>query len=237
MSFFTFHKSDRRAILVMATLATVMVGIMQFVDMPELHFDERKPSKSSNSQKSRQHKDSTYHTANRTYDNSKRHISVGAVISESEADSLRRLYGEARDTGVRVSHKFQTLTLVDVNTADSTLLCRIPGIGAKTASRIIKLRERLGGFYNVNQLMGVYKFNPELLNWFKVSDSSAIRALNINTATFREINAHPYISYEQTRALMNHRQMYGPFGDMSALQSSGIFSPDELERLKPYLRL
>lgn len=234
MSFFTFHKSDRRAILVLATIATIMVGVMQFVDMPELHFDERKPSQSPNSHKPRQYNDSTYHASNRSFNN-KRHIDVGTVISESEADSLRRLYGEARDTGARVSHKFQTLTLVDVNTADSTLLCRIPGIGAKTASRIIKLRERLGGFYDVNQLMGVYNFNPELLNWFRIGDTSAIRTLNINTATFREINAHPYISYEQTRTLLNHRQMYGPFGDMSALQSSGIFKPEELERLKPYI--
>lgn len=234
MSFFTFHKSDRRATLVLATLATIAAGALLFVDMPELHFDEQKHIESTEAKRSAQYQGASSSLVNHTYKD-RRRVNVGKVISDTEADSLRRLYGEARDTGTRMSHKFQTLTLVDVNTADSTLLCRIPGIGAKTASRIIRLRERLGGFYDVSQLMGVYNFNPELLNWFKVGNTAAIRTLNINTATFREINAHPYISYEQTCALMNHRRMYGTINDTSALQSTGIFSSEELERLKPYL--
>ena len=135
----------------------------------------------------------------------------------------------------RPSNKFQTLTKVDVNTADTALLRRIPGVGAKISEAIVKYRERLGGFHSVEQLREIKIVSPELLEWMEVSSSSDIQKININKASFQALNSHPYISYEQTKALLQYVRLYGKVKDEKALVETGIFTKEEVEKLKPYI--
>lgn len=131
--------------------------------------------------------------------------------------------------------KFTSLTKVDINTADTTLLKRIPGVGTGIANAIVKLRDRLGGFYKVEQLAEMKYISPELYEWFKVEPSPDLHLININKASFQTLNAHPYISYDQTRDLMSYRRLYGTIKDKAALLSTNIFTKEEVERLSPYL--
>lgn len=133
------------------------------------------------------------------------------------------------------SNKFHTLTKVDVNTADTAMLRRIPGVGAKISEAIVTYRKKLGGFYSVEQLRELKIVSPELLEWFEVSSSPDIQRLNINKASFQALNSHPYISYEQTKALLQYIRLYGKVKDEQALVETGIFTKEEVERLKPYL--
>ena len=135
----------------------------------------------------------------------------------------------------RASNKFHTLTMVDVNTADTTQLRRIPGVGEKISDAIVRYRQRLGGFHSVNQLLDIKIVSPELLEWFTVSSSPDIQRININKASFQALNNHPYISYEQTKALLQYIRLYGEVKDEETLLSTGIFTKDELERLRPYI--
>ena len=133
------------------------------------------------------------------------------------------------------SNKFHTLTKVDVNTADTALLRHVPGIGGKISEAIVTYRKKLGGFYSVEQLRELKIVSPELLEWFEVSSSPDIQRLNINKASFQALNSHPYISYEQTKALLQYIRLYGKVKDEQALVETGIFTKEEVERLKPYL--
>ena len=135
----------------------------------------------------------------------------------------------------RASNKFRALTKVDVNAADTALLRRVPGVGKKISEAIVEYRERLGGFYSVEQLRELKIVSPELLEWFEVSSSPNIQRLNINKASFQALNSHPYISYEQTKALLQYIRLYGKVKDEQALVETGIFTKEEVERLKPYL--
>lgn len=54
--------------------------------------------------------------------------------------------------------------VVNLNDADTTTLMLIHGIGPTFASRIVRYRDRLGGFTHKEQLLEVYGFTPELLN-------------------------------------------------------------------------
>ncbi len=45
--------------------------------------------------------------------------------------------------------------LVNINTADITALCTLPGVGETRAEAIIAYRERMGGFESVEQIMEV----------------------------------------------------------------------------------
>lgn len=133
------------------------------------------------------------------------------------------------------SSKFQTLTVVDANVADSATLCRIPGIGAGIANAILRYRTRLGGFYSTQQLLEIKIFSPELLEWFTLSDHFDLIKIPINQASFQILNAHPYITYDQTRSLLNYIRLYGGIADEDALRFTNIFTAEEVDRLSPYL--
>lgn len=134
-----------------------------------------------------------------------------------------------------VSNKFKSETKVDLNTADTTLLCRVPGVGRGIANSIVRLREKLGGFYKVEQLDTIKYISPELYKWFEVKDLSGLHLININKASFQTLNSHPYISYNQARDLMSYRRLYGAIKDREGLISIGVFTKEEVERLEPYL--
>ena len=149
--------------------------------------------------------------------------------------------GSARGNGaeqkLNYPEKFDRLTKVDPNTADTALLQRIPGVGTWISRNIVAQRKSLGGFHAVEQLLEVKYFSPELLEWFEVDTLTAkIEKISINTASFQRLNSHPYISYEQTRDLLRYIRLYGRIADIDALRRTGIFTEDELMRLQPYLQ-
>lgn len=130
--------------------------------------------------------------------------------------------------------KFDTHTLVDLNTADTTLLQRIPGIGSYYASQIVRLRERLGGYTDVEQLREIRNFPDESIEWFEVSKSKSIRKLKL-TADIPTLGRHPYIGYSRARSLHQYQHLYGTITDSTALAATRIFSPAELRQLLPYI--
>ncbi|MCR5312670.1 MAG: helix-hairpin-helix domain-containing protein [Bacteroidaceae bacterium] len=134
-----------------------------------------------------------------------------------------------------IAAKFKTLTKVDPNTADTTLLCSIPGIGKKISEAIIRYRGKLGGYTDIKQIAEIKIVSPELLEWFEISNNPDINKININKDSFQRINSHPYISYDQTRDIMQYRRLYGDIKDIAHLASIGVFTEDETERLKPYI--
>lgn len=149
--------------------------------------------------------------------------------------------GSARGNGAEQKRnypeKFDRLTKVDPNTADTALLQRIPGVGTWISRNIVEQRKRLGGFHAVEQLLEVKYFSPELLEWFEVDTLTAkIEKISINTASFQRLNSHPYIAYEQARDLLRYIRLYGRIADIDALRRTGIFAEDELARLQPYLQ-
>lgn len=149
--------------------------------------------------------------------------------------------GSARGNGAEQKRnypeKFDRLTKVDPNTADTALLQRIPGVGTWISRNIVEQRKRLGGFHAVEQLLEVKYFSPELLEWFEVDTLTAkIEKISINTASFQRLNSHPYITYEQTRDLLRYIRLYGRVDSIDALRRTGIFTEEELARLQPYLQ-
>lgn len=131
--------------------------------------------------------------------------------------------------------KFHTLTKVDVNEADTAMLRRIPGIGEKISVAIVRYRQRLGGFHSVEQLREISIVSPELLEWFTVPSSAAVQKIHLNKASFQTLNSHPYISYEQTKSLLQYIRLYGEVKDEETLLATGIFAKEEMEKLRPYI--
>ena len=164
------------------------------------------------------------------------YVRVGKQYEKKEKKREEREQWEKKEEKPEhTSNKFQSLTKVDVNTADTATLRRIPGVGAKISDAIVHYRKRLGGFHSVEQLLDIKIVSPELLDWMEVSSSPNLQKLNLNKASFQALNSHPYISYEQTRALLQYIRLYGDVKDEETLLATGIFTKEELEKLKPYI--
>ena len=130
--------------------------------------------------------------------------------------------------------KFKTLTLVDVNTADTALLQRIPGIGSYYSRSIVRLREKLGGLHSLEQLFQIRDFPESALEWLEVK-TPVFRKVNLNTADFKTLAAHPYVGYDRTKLIQRRVRLYGPFKNEQELIDAGIFTEEDLAPLRPYL--
>ena len=150
--------------------------------------------------------------------------------------------GETKNTSERrtfpKTEKYPVGTVVELNTADTTILKKVPGIGSTFARRIIKYRELLGGFFTVEQLREVYGLDEERYNamksWFS-ADMSLICPLEIHKMSFKELCKHPYINYQQARIIEQLRKQKGKLSGWENLQLLEEFTETDKERLTPYL--
>lgn len=132
---------------------------------------------------------------------------------------------------------FQPRT-IDINTADTTAFIALPGIGSKLANRIINFREKLGGFYSVQQIGEVYGIADSVFQkispWLQLKDAS-VKKLNINTATFDELKAHPYTKYAIANAIIAYRNEHGPFAKIEDTRKVMIVTEEWYSKMAPYL--
>jgi competence protein ComEA len=128
--------------------------------------------------------------------------------------------------------------VVDINKADSAQLDEIKGIGGAFANRILKYRERLGGFYKKEQLMEVYGLDStkyaEIEGQVSVS-AVPLKMININTATFNDMKSSPYLSYKQINAIIQYRKQHGNYSNPSDLKKIVILNQQLIDKITPYI--
>ena len=114
------------------------------------------------------------------------------------------------------------IPIVDLNTADSTLLVELPQIGPYMASRILDFREKLGGFVDMEQLYDVKGMDSTrfaTIQPFLVVGEITTQKIDVNRADFRTLVRHPYLSYEQVKCIFNQREQRGMIRDWSQLEA------------------
>ncbi|MFS2188624.1 helix-hairpin-helix domain-containing protein [Mucilaginibacter sp. Mucisp84] len=127
---------------------------------------------------------------------------------------------------------------IEINTADSAKLTMIHGIGPAFARRIVHYRERVGGFYNKEQLKEVYGIDEQKYNQIKADiavDGRHVIKVNINTATFNELKRFPYLSYKQMDAIVAYRDEHGSYSALNDLKNIAILNDGILRKIGPYL--
>jgi DNA uptake protein ComE-like DNA-binding protein len=138
----------------------------------------------------------------------------------------------AADTVQRVE-KLQPGSVVDINTADTSELKRIPGVASYRARKIVEYRQRLGGYVSAEQVMEACSDMPdEVVEWVTVSEAKPHR-LDVNNLSVRQLMRHPYVSFYQARSIVEYRRKHGPLTSIDNL--SLLISADSLELLRPYL--
>ncbi len=135
----------------------------------------------------------------------------------------------------------KTVEPFDVNLADTTQLIRIYGIGPKLSQRIIKYRNQLGGFITLNQIEEVYGLDSTVIKELKqnifIAENFEPSKISINSATEKELAAHPYIKYALAKAIATYRFQHGNFIAVEDLKKIASVDETSYNRIKPYLSL
>lgn len=130
--------------------------------------------------------------------------------------------------------KFRPGVRLDINVADTADLQRIPGVGPALARRIVRYRDRLGGFARVEQLDEIEGLPTGVSKWFFVHRRPA-RRLNLNRLSLDALMKHPYLTFYQSRIIVEHRRKYGPLQSLDDLALYDEFGPADMARLRPYV--
>lgn len=123
---------------------------------------------------------------------------------------------------------------VVLNTADTTELMTVPGIGPYFARKIVQYGQRLGGYVNVDQLDEIENFPAESKR-FLVVEGATPQKLNVNKLTLNELKRHPYINFYQAKDITDYRRLHGPIKSLQDLRLLKDFPQAAIERLLPYV--
>lgn len=159
------------------------------------------------------------------------------VRIEAKPASVYNKYPD-RDKTKTYEKPTYTITACDVNNSDTAAFIALPGIGSKLAARIVAFREKLGGFYKIDQLAETYGLPDSTFQKIKsrlVIGNNSVKKLNINTATVDELKTHPYLRYNIANAIVQYRNAHGNFLALNDLKKIMIITDDIYNKVVPYL--
>lgn len=172
---------------------------------------------------------------------------IGKVYGVTEADVKRlspfvRLPEQRADDKEEPSpeglqKKESTSPLIDINRADAETWRRLYGIGPVLSARIVRFREKLGGFAGIEQVAETYGLPDSTFQSMRsrLIFSPITRPLAINRLDEAGLSDHPYIDRRLARAIVAYRIQNGPFKALTDLEKMYAMPEAVREKLKPYL--
>ncbi len=140
---------------------------------------------------------------------------------------------EERDT-LRYPTKLKDGEHIVLNTADTTQLMKVPGIGSYYAKEIVRHGKWIGGYVSVDQLDEIDGF-PQTAKQYFIVDHPTPQRLNINRLSLKQLRNHPYINYYQAKAIVDYRRLHGDIKSLQDLRFSKDFTEGAIRRLEPYI--
>lgn len=228
--FFYLQKSDRKVVLTLLLVIVVALGVIFLTGDGEERSNGLLPA---DTVPEKVHRDSSkrYH-----YYPKKVYYRTKVVYRDTAfRRAMHKDFPESRDSLVsRYPVKIKEGEHIVLNTADTTALKTVPGIGSYFAKRIVQYGERLGGYVSVDQLDEIEGFPLDSKDFFVIQDATP-QKLNVNTLSLNELKKHPYINFYQARAITDYRRLHGPLRSLNDLRLSRDFPPEAIARLAPYV--
>lgn len=138
-----------------------------------------------------------------------------------------------------IDTKKKYISTSDLNMATVRDFESINGINTYLANRIVKYRTKLRGFTKEDQLSEVWKIKQEnieaLLKVFTIINKPKIHKININTASFKEVLAVPYIDYQLCKKIFEFRDEVAELQSIDEIKNIQGFPLDKYDRIVLYL--
>jgi len=163
------------------------------------------------------------------------------IANESKAKQFRKGWKDYPQKSNAASNiSAIPIIKIDINEADSAAFESLPGIGEKLSSRIIKYRDRLGGFVAVAQLKEVYGLSDSTYQLIRqrveMKAGFKPRLIPVNSADYMLFRRHPYVNTTTLKALLAFRKANGrisSFGEFNGIAKQ--VGDSTSSRLEPYL--
>lgn len=127
---------------------------------------------------------------------------------------------------------------IEINSADSLQWLKLPGIGPAYSARIIKYRNKLGGFARINQLLEVYGMDSARYNSIKpylIININLIKKINVNKSSINELMKCPYIDMLLAKSIVNTRSYKGYYKKNTDLKNIKLMYDDIYYKIEPYI--
>ncbi|WP_126244210.1 ComEA family DNA-binding protein [Chitinophaga rhizosphaerae] len=143
-----------------------------------------------------------------------------------------------RDTARKKSWERKPPPVIGINAADSAEWERLPYIGAGYAGRIVRFRNRLGGFHSVIQVGETYGLPDSVFKkiqpYLRLGDES-LRKIDVNETDEKSLADHPYINTKLARAIIRYRSANGRFRQVSDLMALPLVNDSIYRKIEKYL--
>jgi competence protein ComEA len=123
---------------------------------------------------------------------------------------------------------------IDINAAGVEEWKALPGIGEVIGNRIIKYRERLGGFLSVAEVKRTYGISDSLFE--KISGQlrfspASLPKFNVNTASLYELRSKLGISFAAAKAIIGNREQRGAYGSLEEIRNVTVLPDSSWQKL------
>ena len=181
------------------------------------------------------------------YFKSKEHFKEISGIDDSLFNKLepyiRITYHEfPKPKETRAYNNFKPVVKKDINQATAEDLKKVYGIGEVLSARIIKYRNKLGGFTIEEQLQDVYGLSREayenLWKYFEIQTPNKITdKIDLNSADMQVLQKNPYIDFDLAEKIVEYRSLHGKFKKLEDLKKIEDFPIEKYERIILYLQI
>jgi competence protein ComEA len=136
--------------------------------------------------------------------------------------------------------KSHTTEPIDINTATIEEWRSLSGIGEVLSARIVKFRERLGGFSSIDQVAKTYGLKDstfQLIRPFLKLANPAVNKININTAYENELLECTEISPDIAKAIVIYRKQHGEFQAVDDLKKIVFITEEMFRKIAPHVKV
>ena len=253
-NFLTFTKGERVAIIVLAAVIFILIAANFFIVRYPLNVNKsshnldsimalhEKAVEEYYRQQATVNRQQTFIAENKVVKKPRRQSSESKVQSSEfkvQSSEFKVQSSEFKVQGSEFkvqSSEFKVQGSIGINSADTTELKSLPGIGSFFARNIVEYREKLGGYVESSQLLEVYGFDSVrfagIFSYIKL-DSVATRKVRVNHDDFKTILRHPYIEYDDVKKVVKYRESKGMIKDWESYKN--IINRDPDDRLEMYL--
>ena len=197
---FYLRKSDRRVILTLLCVIAIALGVIFLTGgendtSNELVAADSVPTKRDSFRRQPYRYRTVYVRTKVVYRDTA--FRRGKALTDIEHDSIVAHYQPKLKAGEHIV----------LNTADTTQLKTVPGIGSYFAWKVVQYGQRLGGYVSVDQLDEIENFPLDAKDYLVVENAQPHK-LNVNTLSLNDLKKHPYINFYMARAITDYRRLH-----------------------------